>query len=253
MRARYYDPAAGRFISEDTNKGQIDNPLTLNRYNYVHNNPLRFIDPSGNSAAEGAGGYFGGNYNDLMLHWSDVAVAYADANGIDFIDAVDIVVPVEHRAEVKTIVGFNGAVKAQYQAGDMPDLGMAAPVTGVVVAGTVKNTAKSSVVNVPTNEINVVATKNNYRKLYTNANPGMPSNYQVHHTLPQKYDDIMKKAGINIHETQYLRGVDPAIHSKITTAWTKWEKSLGRTPTAQDVQNFAKEIDKQYGQYWYKP
>ncbi|WP_409978434.1 RHS repeat-associated core domain-containing protein [Brevibacillus sedimenti] len=47
LRARYYDPKIGRFISEDTYKGQVDNPLSLNRYTYVHNNPLRFVDPSG--------------------------------------------------------------------------------------------------------------------------------------------------------------------------------------------------------------
>ncbi|MED1876921.1 RHS repeat-associated core domain-containing protein, partial [Brevibacillus borstelensis] len=35
LRARYYDPTVGRFISEDTYKGQVDNPLTLNRYTYV--------------------------------------------------------------------------------------------------------------------------------------------------------------------------------------------------------------------------
>ncbi|MGG2919420.1 RHS repeat-associated core domain-containing protein [Brevibacillus parabrevis] len=40
LRARYYDPKMGRFISEDTVKGQVDNPLSLNRYTYVHNNPL---------------------------------------------------------------------------------------------------------------------------------------------------------------------------------------------------------------------
>lgn len=47
LRARYYDPTVGRFISEDTYKGQVDNPLTLNRYTYVENNPLRYIDPTG--------------------------------------------------------------------------------------------------------------------------------------------------------------------------------------------------------------
>jgi len=56
LRARYYDPSVGRFISEDTYKGQVDNPLSLNRYTYGHNNPLRFIDPSGHIAAEGSGG-----------------------------------------------------------------------------------------------------------------------------------------------------------------------------------------------------
>ena len=48
LRARYYDPSVGRFISEDTYKGEVDNPLSLNRYTYVHNNPLANIDPTGN-------------------------------------------------------------------------------------------------------------------------------------------------------------------------------------------------------------
>ncbi|MCD1258816.1 Hint domain-containing protein [Paenibacillus athensensis] len=47
LRARWYSPAMGRFISEDTYEGQIDNPLSLNLYTYVHNNPLTQIDPTG--------------------------------------------------------------------------------------------------------------------------------------------------------------------------------------------------------------
>ncbi|MGG2921524.1 RHS repeat domain-containing protein [Brevibacillus parabrevis] len=49
LRARYYDPRVGRFISEDTYKGTVDNPLSLNRYTYVLNNPLIFIDPTGHA------------------------------------------------------------------------------------------------------------------------------------------------------------------------------------------------------------
>ncbi|MBW7477851.1 hypothetical protein K0T92_24380, partial [Paenibacillus oenotherae] len=47
LRARWYDPSMGQFISKDTYEGQIDNPLTMNLYTYVHNNPSKFIDPSG--------------------------------------------------------------------------------------------------------------------------------------------------------------------------------------------------------------
>ncbi|RED54736.1 RHS repeat domain-containing protein [Cohnella lupini] len=47
LRARYYDPTMGRFINKDTYEGQIDNPLTLNQYTYVHNNPLIYSDPTG--------------------------------------------------------------------------------------------------------------------------------------------------------------------------------------------------------------
>ena len=47
LQARYYVPRPARFISEDTYEGEINNPLTLNLYTYVENNPLSYTDPSG--------------------------------------------------------------------------------------------------------------------------------------------------------------------------------------------------------------
>lgn len=51
LRARWYDPSFGRFINEDTYEGQIDNPLSLNLYTYVSNNPLIYVDPTGHLMA----------------------------------------------------------------------------------------------------------------------------------------------------------------------------------------------------------
>lgn len=48
LRARYYDPEAGRFISEDTYTGDPNDPLSLNLYTYCHNEPIMYWDPSGN-------------------------------------------------------------------------------------------------------------------------------------------------------------------------------------------------------------
>jgi RHS repeat-associated protein len=57
LRARWYDPKDGRFISEDTYKGDITNPLSLNLYTYVHNNPLIYIDPSGHYCVSADGNW----------------------------------------------------------------------------------------------------------------------------------------------------------------------------------------------------
>jgi RHS repeat-associated protein len=45
--ARYYDPTIGRFISPDTVVPNVLNPQAFNRYSYVVNNPLKYVDPSG--------------------------------------------------------------------------------------------------------------------------------------------------------------------------------------------------------------
>ncbi len=47
LRARYYNPSTGRFISRDSFAGRRSDPLSLNLYTYCRNNPIRYIDPSG--------------------------------------------------------------------------------------------------------------------------------------------------------------------------------------------------------------
>jgi RHS repeat-associated protein len=51
-QSRWYDPVVGRFIQPDSIVPEPGNPQALNRYTYVANNPLRFIDPSGHSYIE---------------------------------------------------------------------------------------------------------------------------------------------------------------------------------------------------------
>jgi RHS repeat-associated protein len=63
--ARYYDPKLGRFISADTMVPEPFNPQALNRYSYVLNNPLRYIDPTGH-------GFF--DFLDDVWDWIDETV-----------------------------------------------------------------------------------------------------------------------------------------------------------------------------------
>ncbi|MEW6686952.1 MAG: RHS repeat-associated core domain-containing protein [Candidatus Edwardsbacteria bacterium] len=48
--ARYYDPAIGRFITTDPVVGALYNTQALNAYSYCYNNPLRYVDPTGEFA-----------------------------------------------------------------------------------------------------------------------------------------------------------------------------------------------------------
>jgi RHS repeat-associated protein len=48
LRARYYDPATGRFLSRDTFSGNLNDPPSQNRYVYCSNNPVIYVDPTGN-------------------------------------------------------------------------------------------------------------------------------------------------------------------------------------------------------------
>ena len=52
LRARYYNPSTGRFISRDSFVGENEDPLSLNRYTYCHNNPIVGYDPSGHFFSE---------------------------------------------------------------------------------------------------------------------------------------------------------------------------------------------------------
>jgi RHS repeat-associated protein len=51
-KARFYDPAAGRFTSQDSYLGSIDDAPSLHRYLYANANPARFVDLSGHDNAE---------------------------------------------------------------------------------------------------------------------------------------------------------------------------------------------------------
>ena len=47
LRARYYDPSAGRFTQMDTFQGWMDDPITLHKYAYGNMDPVNHTDPSG--------------------------------------------------------------------------------------------------------------------------------------------------------------------------------------------------------------
>jgi len=64
LRARYYNPGVGRFVSRDPFPMDAMDTQSVNRYVYVKNNPTNYVDPSGEVAL-----------------WDDLAFAAAGALG----------------------------------------------------------------------------------------------------------------------------------------------------------------------------
>jgi RHS repeat-associated protein len=56
MKARFYLPGVGRFLSADTLIPDPLSPQSLNRFAYVLNNPLKFVDPTGHVMESDGGG-----------------------------------------------------------------------------------------------------------------------------------------------------------------------------------------------------
>lgn len=85
LRTRWYDPNIGRFINEDTYEGELNNPLSQNLYTYVHNNPLKYTDPSGHMPHSLLNGFLkdfiGGRVNGTHFTNWELSNATFNANG----------------------------------------------------------------------------------------------------------------------------------------------------------------------------
>jgi RHS repeat-associated protein len=47
LRARYYNPSAGRMVGRDPIMGSLTQPMSRHSYLYGFNNPVNLTDPSG--------------------------------------------------------------------------------------------------------------------------------------------------------------------------------------------------------------
>ena len=76
MNARFYVPTLNRFASADTIVPDPANPQSFNRYSYVRNSPLNFLDPSGHCES----GYADAEYDNYAC-W-ELAHSLSEKHGI---------------------------------------------------------------------------------------------------------------------------------------------------------------------------
>jgi RHS repeat-associated protein len=110
LRARYYDPSAGRFLSADPLE-QWRNVRELNRYSYAANDPVNLSDPSGRQAmvegvlsrmlTRGATGMVVGAASGLLGATAFYILAYLGACGDEAMTAARNMTP----AEVDRLIG----------------------------------------------------------------------------------------------------------------------------------------------------
>ncbi len=78
--ARFYSPYIGRFITEDTYQGSLSDPLSQNRYVYAEDNPMKYIDPTGNRIVVSIGG------NSVAVESDTTSSAAASTEAIEEAD-----------------------------------------------------------------------------------------------------------------------------------------------------------------------
>ena len=71
--ARYYDPTTGRFITQDSITGVQEDPMSLNRYIYARDNPMRYIDPNGHASQQDFWNFITSTINFLNSIQSTIA------------------------------------------------------------------------------------------------------------------------------------------------------------------------------------
>ena len=75
-----------------------------------------------------------------------------------------------------------------------------------------------------------------YVERFKTAHPEFPGGkeWQVHHSIPQRFRAILRKAGINVDSVEFLRGARTTpgefsnVHSKITTYWQDWARTRSK-------------------------
>lgn len=124
MGQRWYDPAVGRFLQEDTFEGELKNPLSLNLYTYAHNDPNAYSDPTGNFAF----------LVPVAMYVAKAVVKTALDTGLDYATA---------RANGEKINVAKSLTKNMVS-NVLPGLGEAKSVSKVLKAAKVINTAKKA-------------------------------------------------------------------------------------------------------------
>ena len=275
MNGRLYDPVIGRFFSPDNFVQIPEFSQSFNRYSYCLNNPLKYVDPSGELIID---------VDDWYLNLENGRVEYRDGNKNRFHEG--LIHLANDRATVSDIAnaltekkynfikdasvegGFWVDTEKQYKGWAMmqifnPEvvgmiLSMGMPeINNVATRGThaLTNTYRNTTTLLK--EVQVTAkegtqglrsfTSSNFRSNLGKLTGHTPANSHAHHVFPQRYAPDFLKAKINIHDPKFGAWWEASSHLKNAKAYNAvWEEFLMKKPTQPQILNKGREMMQLY-------
>src|SRR5437870_12503917 len=76
---RFYDPALGRFITQDSSPGVRKDPQSFDRYAYARDNPLKIVYPNGHDWWSGIANTVSGFASSVTNAWNGLPAPTKDA------------------------------------------------------------------------------------------------------------------------------------------------------------------------------
>jgi RHS repeat-associated protein len=246
LRARWYDAAQGRFISED--------PLgfgggDVNLYAYVGNAPMGHTDRLG-----------------LELDETDMAEAIAwieEQREEALKDYLGIVEPDElielfDPCLAEMMRGYRmPAMQAGFGSSLVKQLLNLKRLTKLKKLSRLRKLAKA----IKDVRFRKPPAIDNYRGRFNadralRGEPRLPNDWDAHHRIPRAYEQHPEFRDFDFHDPSNIRGVKGSrsgenVHQLITN---EWEDFRTRNPhaTREQIERFAKGIDRRYGNHWFK-
>ncbi|WP_433435436.1 hypothetical protein [Nonomuraea sp. CA-141351] len=97
--------------------------------------------------------------------------------------------------------------------------------------------------------------------LHKNGYKRLPEDWDAHHAIPQEYRNHPEFANFDFDAPSNVRGIPGSrmnsrganVHQDIANQW-KWFKEINPNPTRAQIEDFARQIDRGYGAYfWGEP
>jgi len=87
----------------------------------------------------------------------------------------------------------------------------------------------------------------------------LPDEWDAHHAIPQEYRDDPQFAGFDFDSASNMRGIPGSrmqsrganVHQEITNQW-KWFRDMNPSASRAQVEDFAAQIDRGYGAYYWR-